>query len=240
MIALSPRDRRALGGGGLVVAVLLIYLLWPDGDPGSQAGPEPLAQPVVAAAAPPPPPPVPAPAPLPAADPGQLRLFGILGRGAVIAGADGNQRYVPLGREVAPGLRLVRLEVRHAVLAVAGGEIRLGFDGVAQAQAPPPGQAAAAPAGEAALRDRTRQYRLGLAPRMAGGRVTGFAVRPGAELPELARAGVQPGDVIVSVNGSVLDEERMLELAWTMANSNRVDFEVERGGRRVRLSGQGR
>jgi hypothetical protein len=28
------------------------------------------------------------------------------------------------------------------------------------------------------------------------------------------------------------DEERMLELAWQIANSSRTEFEVERGGRR--------
>ena len=161
-----------------------------------------------------------------------------MGGGAVIGLADGSQRYVPLGREVLPGLTLKRLEVHHAVLDAGGTEIRLGFDGVADAAgqaAAPPGQAARAPAGEAALRQETQRYRLGLAARRQNGRVTGFTVRPGAELPALARAGIQPGDVILSVNGSTLNEEQLLELAWTIANSNRTDFEIERGGRRYEI-----
>ena len=55
-------------------------------------------------------------------------------------------------------------------------------------------------------------------------------------MPALERAGLRPGDVIVGVNGSEFDEERMLELAWQIANSGRTEFEVERGGRRIRLA----
>lgn len=234
---ISARDRRALAIGGAIVAFLLAWLLfWPRSAPEAQvAVAEPVLPPPASAA----PAPAPAPAP-PPADTSQLRLYGVMGGGAVIGLADGSQRYVPLGREILPDVTLKRLEVHHAVLASAGGEIRLGFDGVAQGQAAPPGQAAAAPAGEAALRAETTSYRLGLAPRAQQGRVTGFTVRPNADLPTLARAGIRPGDVIVSVNGSTLNEEQMLELAWTIANSASTDFEVERGGRRVRLSLQGR
>lgn len=236
MTPLSPRDRRALTGGGLVILVLLAYLMVRG---GGDAPPPPAPPPTQAVTAAPPPvvpqgPPIPPPA-----DASQLRLFGVMGGGAIIGLADGSQRYVPLGREVLPGLTLKRLEVHAAVLDSGGAEIRLGFDGPAGADAAP-GQGAAAPAGDASLRQETQRYRLGLAPRTQAGRVTGFAVRPGAELPALARAGIQPGDVIVSVNGSVLNEEQMQELAWTLANSSRTEFEVERGGRRLRLSAPGR
>ena len=148
-----------------------------------------------------------APPVAPPADASALRLYGVLGGGAIIGLADGSQRYVPLGREVMPGLRLVRVEVRHAVLDSGGAEIRLGFDGVADA-AGAPAQAAPAPAGEAALRQETQRYRLGLVARRQNGRVTGFTVRPGVELPALARAGIEPGDTILSVNGSMLNEEQ--------------------------------
>ena len=46
--------------------------------------------------------------------------------------------------------------------------------------------------------------------------------------------------MILAVNGSTFDEERMLELSWQIANSSRTEFEVERGGRRIRLALQGR
>ena len=110
-------------------------------------------------------------------------------------------------------------------------------------QAPPASRRAApAPALAAggAQREEALRYRLGLAPRRAGGRVTGFTVRSNVEMPALARAGIRPGDVITGVNGSVFDEERMQELAWQIANSDRVIFEVERGGSRLRLALPGR
>lgn len=231
---ISARDRRALAIGGAIVALLLFYLLlWPRAAPKAPVALEQPAPPPTASA-----PPLPAPAPAPA-DAGQLRLYGVMGGGAAIGLADGSQRYVPLGRAVLPGLTLTRLEVHHAVLTSTAGEIRLGFDG-AQGQAARAGQAATAPAGEAALREEATRYRLGLAPRSQQGRVTGFTLRANAELPALARAGIRPGDVIVSVNGSTLNEEQLLELAWTIANSASTEFEVERGGRRMRLSLQGR
>lgn len=235
---LSDRDRRALTGGGLVIAALLLYLLFGRGEPDPPPAQAPQATQAVTST---PAPAVPQAAPVaPPADASQLRLYGVLGGGAVIGLADGSQRYVPLGREVLPGLRLVRLEVHHAVLDSGGSEIRLGFDGVADAGAPAAAAAApSGPTGEAALRQETQRYRLGLVARRQNGRVTGFSVRPGADLPALARAGIRPGDVILSVNGSILNEEQLLELAWTIANSSRAEFEVERGGQRLRLSAQG-
>ena len=142
----------------------------------------------------------------------------------------------PIGREVAPGLRVARIEQNHVILASAGGELRLGFDGVSQAAAAAPAASATASASEEAQREETLRYRLGLAPRQAGGRTSGFIVRPNVSMPALERAGLRPGDVIVGVNGSGFDEERMLELAWQIANSTRTEFEVERGGRRIRLA----
>ena len=181
--------------------------------------------------------PLPAPAPAPAPDLSGLRLHGLVASGAILGFADGSQRLVPLGREALPGLVLARIEQNHAVLASAGGEARLGFDGAAAAPnaAPPPAQA-----GAAAEREDSLRYRLALAPRRDGSRVRGYTVRPGADLPVRARAGVRPGDTILTVNGSILDEERMLELAWTIANSSRTELEVERGGRRIRLALEGR
>ena len=226
-----PDSRRIGVAAGASVAIAALVLLLIPG-PGVEPAPEPPA-------AVPAPPPVqvaasPTPAPPPSAE--GLRLHGLLGRGAIIATADGRQRFVAIGRDVIPGLRVERIEQGHVILASTGGELRLGFDGPA-----PNAVAAAAPATgpadvDAALRDETLSYRLGLAPRRAGPRTAGFVVRPGVDMPKLQRAGLRPGDVILSVNGSGFDEERMLELAWQLANTPRTEFEVERGGRRIRLA----
>ena len=229
---LSQRDRRALVWGGAAIAILILYLFMRGG--GAEPSSVELVPSEAQIVAPPPviaPPPAVAAAPV--TDLSQLRLYGVLGSGAVIGMADGMQRFVAVGREIVPGVTLRRVEVHHAVLATASGEVRLGFDGVAQPQDAP--AATAAPA-DAAQRDEGLRYRVGLAPRMAGGRVNGYTVRQGADLPALERAGIRPGDVILRVNGSEFDEERLSELAWQIANSDHVEFEVERGGRPLRLA----
>ncbi len=175
----------------------------------------------------------PLPAPAPAGNATGLRLHGLLASGAIIAFPDGRQRLVPVGREALPGVVLRRIEQNHAVLASAGSEARLGFDGAAGAPSAAPSPPRAAESGG---REETLRYRLGLAPRRVGGRVMGFTVRRGAELPALARAGIRPGDTILAVNGSIFDDERMLELSWQIANSTRTEFEIERGGRRLRVA----
>jgi hypothetical protein len=129
-----------------VIAILLLYLLWPSR--ASSPPPEPVPT-DVAATLPPPTPatyatPVQPPtlaAPVAATtnvDVSQLHLVGILSRGAVIAMADGSQHFVAVGREVAPGVTLRAVEVHHAILATPSGEVRLGFDAAAQPQAAAP------------------------------------------------------------------------------------------------------
>jgi type II secretion system protein C len=232
---LSLREKRLIQAAIVLAILVLLYLLLRGGsepvrvvarEPAAAPAPPPAAPPIAAA---------PALAPALPADHSGLRLHGLLATGAILGFANGGQRLVSIGREALPGLILRRIEQGAAVFESGGGEVRLGFDGATQG----PAQAATAPAAPpaaASLREENLRYRLGLAPRRAGGRVTGFTMRPGAELPALARAGIRPGDVIVAVNGATFDEERMLELAWQIANSARMDFEVERGGRRIRLS----
>lgn len=239
--SLSLREKRLIQAAILLAIVVLASLLLRGGGGGAPPAPAPAAPPAGSTPAPGPAPvaAAPVPAPVPPADVSQLRLHGLLASGAVIGYGNGAQRLVPVGREALPGLTLRRVEQSHAVFQGPAGEIRLGFDGIA---APAPGASAAAPAasGNAAEREDTLRYRLGLAPRMANGRITGYTVRPNVEMPALARAGIRPGDVIVMANGAYLDEERLQELAWNIANSGETRFEVERGGRRIQLVLQGR
>ncbi len=225
--------RRGLAiGGGAIALLLALYLLF--SGPDRQSAPEP-----VSVAEPPPPPPVAAApvAPAPTPPPEGLRLHGVTGAGAIIAMADGSQRLVMIGREIVPGVRLQSVAVDHAILQSGASRYRLDFAGVSTVAGAAP--SASGPSSEAATRAETLRYRLALAPRRVGGRITSHVVRPGAVLPDLQRAGLLPGDVILRVNGSEFDEERLLDLAWTVRNSDRVEFEIERGGRPMRLAGQG-
>lgn len=231
-----PTERRSspliVGGGAAIAALLLLYLLLGRGEnePPSASPAAPSPPPVAA-----PPAIVAAPAAAPAASPQGLRLHGVAGAGAIIALPDGGQRLIAIGRDVLPGLTLVSVGVDHAMLRSSAGAYRLGFDGVTAGQAgsAAPGRPQGA---EAALRDETLRYRLSLAPVTSEGRVTGHVVRPGASLPALERAGLRPGDVIRSVNGSEFNAEQLEELAWTLANSSEVRFEIVRDGRSMQLA----
>ena len=228
-----PELRRAGIAGGALAATGLLALLLVRTDPAGPRLPPPAPAPA----------PIPAPSPVPAvpAPPNAdgLRLFGLLGRGAVIALPDGRQSFFAIDREVRPGLKIARIEQNHVVLASAGGEVRLGFDGATPVEPAPISAGAAAPPSDGAdrRRDEAMAYRFGLAARRANGRITGYALRPEASLPLLRRAGLRPGDVIVAVNGQTFDsDEKVLELPGEIAGSFTAEFEFERGGRRMRAS----
>ena len=225
------RDPRLIAGAGLAACALAAAAAlrpWAGSDP-------PVA---ISAAVEEAPAPAPQPAPPPVAPSLEgLRLHGVTPSGAILGFAGGVQRLVPIGRDVTPGLRLS--EVRHdrVVLASAAGPLELGFQGPVPA-APAEAPAAAPPAAATeARREENLRYRFGLEPQRSDGRITGFAIRRGAELPILRRAGLQPGDVLVSVNGQSFDsQERVEELAAEIAGSFSAEFEFERGGRRMRTS----
>ena len=263
---LQAREKRFLIVGSAIIVLLLAYLLWPSSsaprssvelttaDQRSAAGPpSPLM-------APPPPAPIPvqtvvAPPPTPgaavvAAGPGGipigLTLTGIAGRGAIFGAADGSQRYVPQGREIAPGVVLQAISTRYVLLAAGATNYRMSFGGLPVAVGAPasvalsgPQSAANAPPAEqsrlAGLRAESAQLQSGLSPRQVGNRISGYYVRS-VSYPALQRAGVQPGDIILSVNGSELGPEALGELPGVIQNSSRVEFEVERGGQRIRVA----
>jgi type II secretory pathway component PulC len=243
--SLSLREKRLIQAAVVLAIIVLISLLLRGGG-GAEAPQAPIG-PVASVAPPspptyatPPPPPAaipvamaPAPPPVATADVSQLKLYGLLASGAVIGYANGGQRLVAVGREALPGLTLVRVEQNHAVFQSAGGEVRLGFDGVAAAE---PGLAAPSVPVMPGGREEALRYRLGLAPRVVGNQIAGYTVRSNVEMPALARAGIRPGDVIMSVNGAILDEQKMQDLARIVASPAGARFEVERGGSRLRLS----
>lgn len=229
-------DRRLILGG--VAALLALVLAWQLLGGGGEVDPAPVVvppQPAPVAVAPSTPPPAPT---MPAVSPEGLRLFGVTGSGAIIGTADGRQRLVRLARDVLPGLSLERVAADHAVLRSATGEFRLDFTGVSTAASGP--ATGALPTGEAAIRADVLRYQLAFEPRRAAnGRTNSHILRPGQNLPALERAGLRPGDVVLRVNDSEFDSERMMDLAWTIANADQVNFDIERNGRPMRLSAPG-
>jgi type II secretory pathway component PulC len=128
------------------------------------------------------------------------------------------------------------------VVSSGGGDLRLelGKAGAVQvAAAPAPAVAAPPPAvasaDQVATRVETTEFRMGMQPIRTDGQIRAHQIKEGASLPRLQQAGLRPGDIITRVNGSMLNEEQLMELSWTMTNSERTEFEVIRGGKPVKL-----
>jgi general secretion pathway protein C len=246
---LNGRERLFLAAGAAALLLFVIYLTWPEEEAEGieLTGTVPAAQPAVAPPPMPimsvPPPLVPAMPGVAAADPAGLVLRGVMGGGgsggaAIVAGSDGVERVVRVGRDLAPGMTLRAIGVRHAIASSPAGDVRLelGKPGASLLARPPAPAAASAiaPPGAASAQREILELRLGLQPVRSNGRISGFSIRPGPVPQRLSQAGLQPGDVISKVNGSELDEERLMELSWEMSNAGRTEIEFVRNGRRMK------
>lgn len=232
--ALSRRERILIGFAAGALLLFLFYMLMPRAeDPGVElaSAPAPAATipaPVVQEEPP-------APAPAAAAPAEDLLLKGVLGGGAILAMPGGQQRLVRIGREFLPGLTLKQIGIDHVVIGRAEGDLRLEMGKAGGGPVGPAAQSASAssaPGGPAAINHarETMAYRLGMQPVRTNGRTKGYVIK-GSDLPHLSRAGLRPGDILVSVNGSALDEERLMDLSWEIANASSTEFEFVRSGR---------
>ena len=150
-----------------------------------------------------------------------LRLHGLLASGAILGFADGRQRLVPLGREALPGLTL-RADRAEPGGVRLGRAARSGSASTARAQAP------SGCAGRGAGRGRRGggargDVALPARPRAAPRRRPGARLhRPARRRPAGARPRRHPARATPSSasTAACFDEERMLELAWQIANSH--------------------
>ncbi len=225
MAATSPREWAIAIGGGLALAAALVAILRPAAD----APPDDAMPPPVAAAPPPaaslPPPPAPLPPPI-ATD---LALTGLRtgpDGGMAIITAGGRQYRLTPGRSLPGGLKLVRTEPGRAILAGPAGEQVLAFPDAPRstaAPAPPPGG------------DPT-PWRLALSQIRSGNQALGWRLGSLSALPMLARAGLQPGDILLSANGQqLLSEEKIIELPQELAANGQLILRYRRGAREAEV-----
>ena len=243
------RQRIVLGGGGVAIAVLSAMLFWPQDEAAAPASavelaatpPAPVAMPAAQAVTIAPPAPAQPPANL-----GQYVLYGIggggeEGRAAVIGLPNGSQRVLPAGRTLTPGVSVKEVGTDFAILSTANGDMRLEFRKAAVAVA---GGGTATPnaygtpeANQVSMQSRdqdTLRYRLAMEPRRHGASISGYRIRSAASLPALSAAGLQAGDVLISVNGETLDsEERFHALAETLRTEAVARIAYDRAGRRI-------
>ena len=74
-------------------------------------------------------------------------------------------------------------------------------------------------------------------PVFANGVQRGYRVYPGRNRQQFAKLGLQPGDLVLSINGTPLDDpQRGMEIFNTMGTSDRVTVSVERNGQAQELT----
>lgn len=237
----SAREWIIAAAGGIVLSAGLVALLRPAAPDESAAlteAPAPGSADSTNMAPPaPPPPPTPVATPAqPAGDISGLVLRGVMGaadNGAVIVEfPGGRQGSFAIGRDVLPGVKLTAIEPQSAVFSANGSEVRIAFPGaeIASLARPAPTKRSAA-----SNTDQTIAFRTGLTARKRDdGRITGFAIRPGVDMPAFAKAGLRPGDVVTGINGRAFaSEDEVNKLAGEIAISSTVVFEYERNGKRA-------
>lgn len=173
-----------------------------------------------------------------------LSLFGVRsdGRGggsAILGTADGAQALYALGEDVGGGLVLRAVAADHVILTRGGSRIRLEFNDGPSAPPPPPPSVgavlapAAAPMGQRPAPGLDPSQFLSaaaLSPVMAEGRLTGYRVMARGRGEALSRAGLQDGDVLLAVDGSNLNPERLSELPDLLAKADDVEVRFARNG----------
>jgi general secretion pathway protein C len=74
-------------------------------------------------------------------------------------------------------------------------------------------------------------------PVFANGVQRGYRVYPGRNRQQFAKLGLQPGDLVLSINGTPLDDpQRGMEIFNTMGTSDRVTVTIERNGQSQELT----
>jgi general secretion pathway protein C len=74
-------------------------------------------------------------------------------------------------------------------------------------------------------------------PVFAGGSLRGYRVYPGRNRTQFQSLGLQPGDLVLAVNGSALDDpNRGLEILRSVGQSGAVTLTVERGGQQQQIA----
>jgi general secretion pathway protein C len=237
--ATTPREWAIAVAGGLALSAVLVWVLRGSGpEPAAvelsaapAAAPVAVVAPVMAPVAQ-----VAAPAPAPVIG---LTLRGLIVRpgaaaAAIIESADGRQRLVRAGSGLGGGLRVESIDAAGVVIAGAGGRQTLALPD-SPARPEPAAGAGVASAPLKALAASANDYRLAMKPRKVGGQTTGYVVTDVTRLPAFRMAGILPGDVVISVNGTgILSDEKLLEMPAEIAGAYAVDVVFERAGQQRR------
>ncbi len=165
--------------------------------------------------------------------------------GWAIIGATGQPaRVFATGASLPGGTKLVAVYPDRVILDRGGARESLllpRLSGAAGGFAPPVAQSGETPA------DYVRQMLaqdpaaaselLRPQPVYAGGQLRGFRVYPGRNRAQFARIGLQPGDLVMSINGASLDDpQRGLETLRSIGQGAPVTLTIDRNGQQQQLN----
>lgn len=163
------------------------------------------------------------------------------GRGSAIIGlADGTQNSYAVGDEIVPGAVLAAVNFDSVTIRRDGANETLYLDQSGATPIAPPASRPASPDPFAAIRAGGAIQSppliadISAEPRMRGGQVDGYVLKPGASGTAFAAAGFMPGDVLISVDGHKMGNGAGLE---QLAGAGKpVAVEVERSGKMLTLT----
>jgi general secretion pathway protein C len=165
-----------------------------------------------------------------------LTLFGIRsneatgGGSAIVAGPDGLQQSYAVGEEIMPGVTLHSVAFDHIVISNNGALEMMYMDQSVPAQNVTPA-APALIAARVAITPETLGKSIGVAPRNENGKVTGLVVSAKDDGVVLKAAGLQNGDIVISVNGHPVGTPA--DLASQFRPGARISLEIERGAQKI-------
>lgn len=168
----------------------------------------------------------------------ELKLFGVRvdsasGRGsAIIATPDGVQSSVAVGEEIMPGVTLAQVAFDNVTISRGGVTEQIFLDQSVAAPVAQPGTNP--PADSATSGSQLLANNVALAPRIENGKMSGMTLTPKGDGALFKAAGLEPGDVLVAVNGKPISEGD--DIRSLLANGGSASLEVERGGRRLTVS----
>lgn len=169
-----------------------------------------------------------------------VRADSVSGRGSAIIGLpDGVQNSYAVGDEILPGAVLATVAFDSVTILRDGARETLYLDQSVGAPVAPAETGPAQPDPFVAIRTPSAAMPpliadISAEPRMRGGRIDGYVLKPGMAGSAFAEAGFKPGDILMTIDGRPLGDGAGLE---QLAGGGRaVEVEVERAGRRLSLT----
>ncbi len=156
---------------------------------------------------------------------------------AIIATPDGVQSSFVVGEEIVSGTTLTRVSANSVTITHDGVETEIFLDqsstvrGGGIAATPPVELSAQTPFDQGGSGGSSLASQIGIEPRTTSGQVTGFVINPEGSGQAFRAAGLEPGDVLVAING---DRPRSIEEIVPMLDqispSVNTSLQIERRG----------